>query len=64
MKASLRCAVTNLTLFLKRFRADESGATAVEYGLICSLIFLAVVPVMGSVADKTINMYGIIEGAM
>jgi pilus assembly protein Flp/PilA len=56
--------VTNLTLFLKRFRADESGATAVEYGLICSLIFLAVVPIMGSVADKTINMYGIIEGAM
>jgi len=60
----LRCAVSDLTLFLKRFRADESGATAVEYGLICSLIFLAVVPMMTSVADKTITMYGKIEGAM
>jgi len=56
--------VTELTRFMQRFRADESGATAVEYGLICSLIFLAVVPVMSQVADKTINMYGLIEGAM
>lgn len=56
--------MTAVTRFLQRFRADDSGATAVEYGLICSLIFLAVVPVVSSVADKTINMYGIIEGAM
>lgn len=56
--------MTNLSLFLKRFRADESGATAVEYGLICSLIFLAAAPMMTSVANKTITMYGIIEGAM
>ena len=52
------------TYLLKAFAADESGATAVEYGLICSLIFLAVVPVVESVAGKTISMYGVIEGAM
>lgn len=29
--------------FLTRFQRDESGATAIEYGLIISLIFLAIV---------------------
>ena len=32
------------TIF-KRFRADESGATAIEYSLICAIMFLAVVAV-------------------
>jgi pilus assembly protein Flp/PilA len=26
---------------LRRFRADERGATAIEYGLICALICIA-----------------------
>ena len=29
--------------FLTRFLRDDSGATAIEYGLIISLIFLAIV---------------------
>ena len=29
--------------FLKSFLADAKGATAIEYGLICALIFLAIV---------------------
>jgi pilus assembly protein Flp/PilA len=29
--------------FLKRFAADESGATAIEYGLIAALISVAVI---------------------
>lgn len=56
--------MTALTIFLKRFRADDGGATAVEYGLIVSLIFLAVVPAVTMVAGKTITMYGTIESAM
>ena len=28
--------------FLDRFRRDESGATAIEYGLILALIFLVI----------------------
>lgn len=28
--------------FLSRFRRDDSGATAIEYGLILSLMFLVV----------------------
>jgi pilus assembly protein Flp/PilA len=49
---------------IRRFADDESGTTAIEYSLICSLIFLAVVSIMQSVAGKTISMYAVIEGAM
>lgn len=31
-----------LRRFLTRFRRDESGATAIEYGLILSLMFLVI----------------------
>ena len=40
----------------KAFVADESGATAIEYGLIAAGIFLAIVPpmaVMSSNIDAT-----------
>ena len=29
--------------FIGRFLRDDDGATAIEYGLICALIFLAIV---------------------
>lgn len=56
--------MSGVTQLLKQFAADESGATAVEYSLIVSLIFLAVVGVVQSVATKTTSMYGVIEAAM
>ena len=37
--------------FLKLFR-DEQGATAIEYGLIATLIAIAAIAAMGSVGDK------------
>lgn len=40
-----------LTNFLKRMGSDSRGATAVEYGLIVSLIVLAMVGALQSVAD-------------
>jgi pilus assembly protein Flp/PilA len=40
-----------------RLAQDERGATAVEYGLIASLIVLAMVAALGNVADQTINMW-------
>lgn len=36
---------------IKAFFADESGATAIEYGLIAALISVAAVVVMGEVGD-------------
>lgn len=36
---------------VRRFLKDGSGAVAIEYGLICSLIFLVIVGAMHNVAD-------------
>jgi pilus assembly protein Flp/PilA len=38
--------------FLWRFLQDESGATAIEYGLIAALIAVAAVSVMGTVGHN------------
>jgi pilus assembly protein Flp/PilA len=41
---------------IKLFR-DERGATAVEYGLILALIFLAMVGAVGTFAGTTTEMW-------
>jgi len=41
----------------QRIAASESGATAVEYGLIISLIVLAMIGALGNVATKTNGMW-------
>ena len=40
-----------------RFLADESGATAVEYGLICALMVLAVIGSITAVGSATSENY-------
>ncbi|OYX65487.1 MAG: pilus assembly protein [Sphingomonadales bacterium 32-64-17] len=42
----------------KRVMVDRSAATAVEYGLIISLIVLAMVATLQGVADVTVDMWG------
>ncbi|MEN7536293.1 Flp family type IVb pilin [Aurantiacibacter flavus] len=42
----------------KHVMADRTAATAVEYGLILSLIVLAMVTILQGVADVTVNMWG------
>jgi pilus assembly protein Flp/PilA len=39
--------------YLIRFLADERGATAIEYGLICALVFLVVVTSITAFGNKT-----------
>ncbi|MBL8587579.1 MAG: Flp family type IVb pilin, partial [Methylobacteriaceae bacterium] len=41
----------------KRFLSDESGATAIEYGLICALVFMVAVGAIEVFAGKTVGMY-------
>jgi pilus assembly protein Flp/PilA len=36
-----------MTKFLSKFANDESGATAIEYGLIAALVAVALVTVLG-----------------
>ncbi len=49
---------------LQRLRRDQRGATALEYGMIISLIVIAAVPAIESVADDTVAMWGDVETTM
>ena len=49
---------------LRRFQTDERGATAIEYGLIVSMIFLAIVASLHNFANGTGNMYNAIDKSL
>jgi pilus assembly protein Flp/PilA len=42
---------------IKRIASDISGATAVEYGLILALIFLAMLAAVQNFGNSTISMW-------
>ncbi|HKX90785.1 MAG TPA: Flp family type IVb pilin [Sphingopyxis sp.] len=46
-----------------RLMRSTRAATAVEYGLILALVFLAAVVAVGNVADSTNNMWGEVSNA-
>ena len=47
--------------FLSSISRDQSGATAVEYGLILALIFLAMVGAVGTFSNEVIGVWDTIE---
>ena len=54
--------------FLSRFRSDESGATAIEYGMILALMFLVILGALqafgGTGSSIFNNAMDAIRGAM
>jgi pilus assembly protein Flp/PilA len=42
-------------LTIRRFLADESGATAIEYGLICAMIAVVVISIAGVGGGLTVT---------
>jgi len=42
--------------YLSSFWRDERGATAIEYGLICALVFLVIVTSVTTFGNKTANI--------
>jgi pilus assembly protein Flp/PilA len=52
-----------LKTFLRTIKGDTSGATAVEYGLIVSLIIVAMIVSLQAVADVTIGTWNNVETA-
>ena len=50
--------------FFETFTRDERGATAVEYGLILALIFLAMVGAVVALASTTTNMWNNVSDAV
>ncbi|MFZ5616773.1 MAG: Flp family type IVb pilin [Pseudomonadota bacterium] len=59
-----KCRRVVLPSLFDRFARDESGATAIEYGLIVSLIFLAIVAAVNDFAGKSNDMYSDIQSAL
>ena len=49
------------TLF-QRFVKDQSGATAIEYGLIAALIAVAAIGAMGSIGTKLTSTFTSVAG--
>jgi pilus assembly protein Flp/PilA len=45
-----------LTIF-QRIRADDRGATAIEYGLILAMVFLAMVGAVQAFGNEVTNMF-------
>lgn len=48
----------------KKFIRDESGATAIEYGLIAAGISVAIVAVLTNVGGKLTTTFQAVEGAL
>lgn len=53
-----------MTPLIQRFLRDERGSTAIEYGLIISLLVLAIVTAVGSVGDKVQFLFGDTNSAL
>lgn len=49
---------------ISRFVKDESGATAIEYGLIAGLISIAAVGAMTLLGDSLGTMFGSVSSAL
>ena len=46
-----------MTKYLKSFLADESGATAIEYGLITALVSVAAIAALGTLGTELTNIF-------
>jgi len=49
--------MTKFSNLMTRFSRDETGATAIEYGLIAALIAVGIVTILGVVGTDLTNMF-------
>ena len=47
--------------FMWRILRDDKGATAIEYGLIVSLLVIAIIGALNSFAGNAIGMFTVVE---
>ena len=53
-----------MSKIVARFVKDESGATAIEYGLIAALIALAIVAGAGALGNALDNQFNFLSGEL
>ena len=49
---------------LRRFTADESGATAIEYGLIAALVSVAAIGALTAMGASLASMFNTVSSAL
>jgi pilus assembly protein Flp/PilA len=67
LSSSLTLKITSgdvMRATLKRFAADESGATAIEYGLIAAGISVAIITVVQGLGTKLNSTFGTVKNAL
>ena len=55
---------TNMTKFFNRFAKDESGATAIEYGLIAALIAVVIIAATQALGTNVSGKFQEVADAM
>jgi pilus assembly protein Flp/PilA len=53
-----------MTNLVKRFAKDESGATAIEYGLIAAGISVAIIAVVQGLGTNLTKTFGSVQSAL
>jgi pilus assembly protein Flp/PilA len=53
-----------MTNFFKRFAQDESGATAIEYGLIAALISITIIVAAGQIGGSVSSRFTAVQTAI
>ena len=46
---------------VKRVLKDESGATAIEYGLIAALVSVAAITALGNMGDSLVDIFTVVD---
>jgi pilus assembly protein Flp/PilA len=49
---------------IKNFLSDESGATAIEYGLIAALVSVAAIGALGSLGNSLGDIFGVVSNRL
>jgi len=45
----------------EKFLKDQSGATAIEYGLIAALVSVAAISALGAMGDSLVSIFGLVS---
>jgi len=53
-----------MTIRLKRFVSDESGATAIEYGLITVLVALGIIVSLTTLEDSLVSVFNLASASL
>ena len=53
-----------MSTLLSRFVKDESGATAIEYGLIAALVAVAIITALGTLGTGLTNIFTNVGGKL